>query len=644
MKNYFLIAAVSLTALANAQDDVLFTVEGEEVTVEEFSYVYNKNKDVGREIDPKTPEEYLELYINFKLKVHQAEELGMDTIPSFLREFNSYQEQLSRPYMTVKEVNEQILREAYNHMAWDVRASHIMLDLPENALPADTLRVYNQLMTVREQILNGQRTFEDAAKAMSTDTYSARQGGDLGWFTAFNMVYPFERAAYRLDAEEISLPVRTQFGYHIIKNTGRRYARGKVEVAHILVLVKEGASDEERAQARQEISEIHDSIMAGVDFALMARNHSDDRTSAQQGGVLPAFGMKEMLTSFEEAAFALENDGDVSEPIETKIGWHIIKRIHKYELSNFEEMKPELIQKIERDSRSNLGQRVFLNQLKDEYNFQLHEDALMEVLESFEEGFEGGNWSAANFENAEDPVYSWADQEVTQADIALHIQNTQERIRGNELKSAAYGLAQDYAKNALLNYEREQLPEKYPDFRFLVQEYREGILLFDLTKNNVWDKASQDTAGLKAFYQENIADYEVGPRHRYVRVSAESRLVADAVIEDIKDGATGAELIQTFNMKSQLAVRVDTLTVLVGENERIDEAVNGNLSTYAQDNRWIINHVIESLPAGPRPLNEIRGLVTTDYQKLLEEEWIESLRDTYDVEVNEEALSQISEN
>lgn len=642
MKKYLLALAVVASSVSVAQEDVLFTIEGEGVTAEEFEYVYNKNKDVGREIDPKTPEEYLDLYINFKLKVHEAQALGMDTVPSFIREFNSYREQLARPYMTVKDVNEQILREAYNNMAWDVRASHIMLDLPENALPEDTLRVYNQLMTVREQILNGQRTFEDAAKSMSTDTYSARQGGDLGWFTAFNMVYPFEKAAYSLDNEEISKPVRTQFGYHLIKNTGRRYSRGKVEVAHILVLVEEDATEAEIEAAERQINEIHDSLMAGSDFAQMARNHSDDRTTASKGGALPAFGMKEMLPDFEEAAFALEEDGDISEPVRTKIGWHILKRIHKYELANFEQVKPELIQKIERDSRSNLGQQVFLNQLRSEYDFTLYERPLMEILNSFEEGFEGGTWTAESFEDSDDAVYSWADREITQAEIAKHIESIQERIRGNDLKSAAYGMAQAYAKNKLLEYEREQLPVKYPEFRFLVQEYREGILLFDLTKEKVWDKASQDTSGLKAYYEEHRSDYVVGPRYKYVRVSSESRSVADQVLSDLQDDdVTGARLIEKYNQESQLAVRVDTLTILVGEDEQIDQAAEGSLFTYQKDNRWITNYVIETIPEGPRPLKEIRGLVTSDYQKVLESNWIEELRAKYEVEVNEDLMEEL---
>ncbi|NVK04365.1 MAG: peptidylprolyl isomerase [Flavobacteriia bacterium] len=643
MKKHLLAFALSTSLLGLAQEEVLFTIEGEPVTAEEFSYVYNKNKDVGRQIDPKTPREYLELYINFKLQVHEAEQLGMDTTTAFLREFRSYREQLARPYMTVKEVNEQILREAYNNMNWDVRASHIMIDLPTNALPEDTARVYNQLMTVREQILNGQRTFEEAARVMSSDTYSAQRDGDVGWFTAFNMVYPFEQAAYSLEAGEISKPVRTQFGYHLIKTTDRRYARGTIEVAHILAHVPEGSSEEQMAEAERTIREVYDSLQAGADFAAMARRYSDDRTSAQQGGVLPAFGMKEMLPAFEEVSFGLQENGEYSEPFRTKIGWHIVKRIHRQQMGTFDMMRDELTRKIQRDTRSNMGQTVFLNKLKRDYNFTEDSDNLLEVIdEMVEEMGDDEEWYE-EFEGEDGAVYSFADQVITQEDIANFLKDVAERLNGSEdLRTAAYGTIQDFAKRRLMSYENDQLAEKYPEFRFLVQEYREGILLFDLKKERVWDRASSDSTGLVNFYEANKQNYSVGERYEYVRFSAASREVADNIMTELRNGSTsGSAILDQFNTESQLTVRMDTLKVGVGENEAIDAAANGEWKTFEADGRWIVPYVVRTIPAGIRPLNEIRGIVTSDYQKQLEADWIAELREKYDVDVNEGVMSSL---
>lgn len=629
----------------SAQDDVLFTVDGQEVTADEFSYVYNKNKDIGSEIDPKTPREYLELYINFKLKVHEAEATGLDTSSRFLREFNSYQQQLARPYLTVKEVNDQVLHEAFNNMNWDIKARHIMLDLPPDALPEDTLRVYNELMNVREQILDGDRTFESAARAISTDTYSARQGGDLGWFTAFKMVYPFERTAYRQDVGEISKPVRTQYGYHIIETTGRRPARGTVEVAHILAYVDEGATQEQLDAAKRKIEEIYERVEAGEDFSELAKNFSDDKATAENGGLLPAFGMKEMLPTFEEAAFSLEHNGDVSEPFQTKIGWHIVKRINHYDIESFDNIKEELIQKIQRDSRSNLGQEVFINQLKKEYDFEVQEDELMAVVNTVDESFGEGEWDGSAFANSDVAIFTFADEVVTQGEFVEYLNTKQNRPRKyDNYRAKAFSFAMDFAKQSLISYEESQLPAKYPEYKYLVNEYREGILLFDLTQELVWNRSATDTAGLKAFYAAHVDNYIEGPRYKSVRISCSTREVADAVNQDLQNHFSGSDILAKYNVDTELAVRVDTIINTIGDESEIDKAAKGYVGVYGvwkESNRWMNYDVIEIIPEGPRPLKEIRGLVTSDYQKYLETEWITELKDKYEVHVNEDVMSDL---
>lgn len=645
MKYSFFILAAGLSLSLSAQEEVLFTVDGEPVMAEEFSYVYNKNKDIGRDIDPKTPREYLDLYINFKLKVHEARTLGMDTLPRFQREFASYTEQLAKPYMTVKDVNEQILQEAYQHMNWDVRARHIMLDLAPDALPEDTLRVYNQLMTIREQILNGQRTFESAARTISTDTYSARQGGDLGWFTAFNMVYPFEKTAYTLEPGEVSMPVRSEYGYHLIETTDKRYARGTIEVAHILAYAPEGATQEEMDAAKRKIDEIYAELQSGEDFATLARQHSQDKTTANQGGVLPVFGMREMLPEFEEAAFGLAADGDISAPFQTKIGWHIVKRIHRFAIEPFESLKPELVQKISRDSRSNLGNQVFVNKLKAEYNFTIDEENLMELVNTVDASFGRGEWDASRFENSEKPVVSFADRVLTQSYFAEQLNGIQERPRSSDdYKARAYGLVMSYATEELVKYERSQLAEKYPDFRHLVNEYREGILLFDLTQQKIWNRSASDSAGLADFYAAHKMNYNVGKRYHAVRVTAVSEDVADDVEDDLKDGLTGAQILAKYNVSSELAVRVDTIKLTFDANPVLNEEAEGKKGTFGvweKDGRWEAYEVFEILPEGPRAMDEIRGIVTSDYQKYLESEWVQELREKYDVEVNEEVMNKL---
>ena len=303
MKNVLLTSAVVLTIsgfnIVSAQekldDKVLFTVADDTVTAGEYMAVYNKNRNVGQDIDPKTPMEYLELYENFKLKVHEAKELGMDTVPAFIREYTGYRDQLAKPYLSDRDVTEELVQEAYNRMKLDVRASHIMISVAPDAAPADTLRAYNNLSELREQIKDGKVSFEEAAKENSADTYSAQRGGDLGYFTVFNMVYPFETVAYETPLGEISKPVRSRFGYHIVKPTDKRQARGEIGVAHIMLISNEKSTQEQQTAAEKKINEIYASLQNGEDFTTLAKQYSEDNGSASRGGILQPFGINKMF-------------------------------------------------------------------------------------------------------------------------------------------------------------------------------------------------------------------------------------------------------------------------------------------------------------------------------------------------------------
>ena len=324
-----LLAIMAMGLGANAQENsVLFQVGDVVVTADEFTAVYEKNKGVGAAIDPKTPEEYLDLYITFKLKIAEAYAQHRDTAAQFLSEFGGYRAQLAKPYLSDQGAEQELLSEAYARMQEEVRASHIMIALDGDALPADTLKVYNQLMDLRATILKGKLTFENAARTQSADTWSAKQGGDLGFFTAFSMVYPFESASYELEQGEISLPVRTQYGYHLIKTTDRRPASGTVRVRHIFFAANNGAEAAQAQRAERSAQEIYTRLQNGESFMDLLE-YSEDRRTKDKVGELPEFGINKMMPAFEEAAFALENPGDYSAPVQTTIGWHVIQLIEK---------------------------------------------------------------------------------------------------------------------------------------------------------------------------------------------------------------------------------------------------------------------------------------------------------------------------
>ena len=320
MKKATFILALAVASLsAGAQD--LFRVGPKSVTKAEFDYVYGKNREVGASIDPKTEAEYLDLYVNFKRKVAFAEFLGRDTMPSFLAEYNGYYKQLLKPYLTDKSVDEGLIDEAYERMQYDVRASHIMVDCAEDALPSDTLKAFNRLMAIKDRLNRGE-PFETLA-SLSTDTYSAERGGDLGFFTVFSMVYPFESAVYTASEGQVVGPIRSQFGYHLIKKTAQRPARSIMQASHILILDTES---DPNPDAQKQINDVYAKLQGGEPFAAAALKYSEDPTTSKQGGRLAPFGINQMLPEFEDAAFLLTEDGSYSMPVKTKLGWHIIQR------------------------------------------------------------------------------------------------------------------------------------------------------------------------------------------------------------------------------------------------------------------------------------------------------------------------------
>ncbi|RLD26557.1 MAG: peptidylprolyl isomerase, partial [Bacteroidetes bacterium] len=370
MKNVqFFLLFVLTSLLVNAQKDkTIITINEEPVFKSEFEYVFKKNNEDDT-ITRQELDEYMELFINYKLKVQEAEDLGMDTVQSFVKELNGYRNQLAAPYLIDTKVNDELIVEAYDRMKFEIRASHILIKVADDALPEDTLAAYQEALNVRNQI-NGGSNFEKTARLLSSDPSVKTNSGDLGYFTVFQMVYPFETAAYNTEVGEISMPVRTRFGYHLIKVTDKRPARGEVRVAHIVVLSNDKMKPEQRENAKMKIYEISVKLDNGDDFALLAKQYSDDKGSAQKGGELPMFGPGKMIAEFENVSYNLENIGDISEPFETQYGWHIVKLLEKRDIGTFEELEPTIKKKLKRDSRGKLSKKAFIAERKKEYNFK----------------------------------------------------------------------------------------------------------------------------------------------------------------------------------------------------------------------------------------------------------------------------------
>ena len=652
MKKTFLKTALLISFLisgsdlfAQEKDPVLLTVDGQNISLSEFEAVYKKNNR-DEVVDYKDLEDYLELYINFRLKVREAEELGLDTVKKFIEELKGYQKQLAKPYLTDKEVTQNLVKEAYERSLKDVRASHILLKVGPDALPKDTLVVYNKIMDIRKQAEKGD--FAALAKKYSEDPSAKDNGGDLGWFSVLRMVYPFEAAAYETPKGKISMPVRTRFGYHIIKSYGNRDAQGEIATAHIMIKTGKEATEEDQAKAKEKIMEVKSLLDKGQNFEDLAKKYSEDKGSSTKGGVLPKFGTGRMVPAFEEAAFGLKADGDYSEPILTDYGWHIIKRIERFPVPTFEEAEKDLSAKVAKDSRSEMSKLSVLARIKKDYGFKETRAAVDELSKYLDDNLIEGKWNADTAKGLTKPVFSIGKKTYTQSDLSEYIGSHQSRRKPEALVVILNGLYNQFVEESLLAYEESQLPNKYPEYKALLKEYRDGILLFDLTDDKVWSKAVKDTTGLKAFHENNRDKFMWGKRLDaeiyYCQKDSIVEPLKAVLAKKLKKGKPGKEeILKEFNSNSKLNLRIEQ-----GKYEENEEEVLANVKwekglygPFKDGENKVLVVVNSVLDATPKTLKEARGLVTADYQNFLEKEWIAQLRARYKFTANRELLKQI---
>lgn len=648
IKPRIFLSLLFLTALLSNifSQDILMTIGDKKVSLDEFERIYNKNNS-SITTNKQTPEEYLDLFINFKLKVIEAEYLGMDTTEKFLQEFNTYKDQLAQPYMTDEETKKKLIDEAYERMKWDIHVSHILLGMDNQATPEDTLERYEKAIEIRNRIIEGE-DFSEVARATSDDPSVRMNGGDLGYFTVFMMVYPFETAAYKLENGEISMPVRTEYGYHILKKHGKRPAVGEVLLSHIFLATPEGSPEQKKEETKSLAMALGDSIKMGTDFGELAMRHSDDRNSAVKGGELPWRGTGRYFREFEEKAFALKEPGDITEPFQSFYGWHIIKLLDKKEIGTFDEMKPTLESRVGRGDRDRVKRKKYLDKLKSNYDFSLNEAGYKTLYTMVDSAVFNGEWTISGNEfGLDEPLFTITGQTVTLGDFASHIEKIQKRRNPIPVENYVDITFNKYLEEFLLEVEKASLPEKYPSYKYILQEYHDGILLFDLMDQKVWSRAVEDTTGLEAFFAEHRSDYMWGERMKALVVTCDSTVNVNKLYRKAKHIASGRWNEEKLNKKfcddTTACISVEEVIAEPGKNEHID-ALNGALGTgniFEEDGsvRFVIT--TEKLAPMEKELSETRGQVTSDYQDYLEKIWVKELRNKYPVVVNKELLSEI---
>lgn len=650
----FLILAVVFSAnlFGQKDDPVLFSVDEVPVHVSEFKYIYSKTNGDKADFSKASLQEYLDLYTNFKLKVKKAKDLKLDTISSLQQELAGYRRQLADSYLIDREVTEKLVAEAYERTKQDVDISHILVKLPPNATPTDTLNAWNKIMEAKSK-LDKSEDFAVVAAAYSEDKSVANNKGHIGFVTAVfpNGFYQLETAAFTGPLNKLIGPVRTDSGYHLLLVHGRRPARGEVEVAHIMMRLDKFPDG---IKARYAIDSVYNALQAGADFDALAKAVSQDKGTASKGGYIGFFGINRYEKSFEDAAFGLQNDGDYTKPIQSSIGWHVIRRISLKRDEPFNMVKSRIQNQIKQDSRFEMARKRMVERILKESNFSESRTTLDAFTNSLEQdtakSFLTYKWKAPEQPSKESLQTFGSEVKYTLGDFAEYCQKAsrkRQQMAGSGTAAVVATLYREFTDENALKFEERQLETKYPEFKSLMREYEEGVLLFEVTKNEVWDKASIDTVGLEAFFKQNEAKYKWEER---AVVSQYSLLeTAKEKINQVRDYASKNApdlVLARFNTEEAKVLTYTEKQFEKGRNEVLDKMKweVGGLSLVEiskRDKSYNFLKIEKLLPPSQKSLQEARGYVVADYQDFLEKKWLESLRKDYKVKVNEKVFNSL---
>ena len=584
-KSMLFLAGAMMSIMAMAQSETLMTINGKPVSAEEFLYIYEKNNQAGA-MDPKSMDEYLEMFINFKLKVAEAESQGIDTTAAFKKELKGYRAQATPKYLQDDQAIDSLVRLSWRHMSKDRRAAHIAIQCPASASAGATDSALAKIKEARERVTSGRQVmkgkgkkakpvrekpeaFDAVAREISTDPQVQNNGGELGWITPFRYVYPLEEAVYNTPVGEVSEVFRTQYGFHIVLVEEERDHK-EVKAAHIMKMVPADSLD---AEKKAQIEEIAKKVTKD-NFAEVAKMESDDRGSSSRGGELGWFGKGMMVKEFEDAAFGLQ-PGEMSKPVRTQYGWHIILKEDERGIQPLDSIRPQILRQVQRDDRMKEAEKSFIAKVRREYNLPA---------------------------------------EMSDADVKA--------------------------------YADEHLEAKYPDLKNLVQEYHDGILLFEVSLREVWDKAAKDTAGLENYFKANKKKYTwESPRWKgYVLQCKDksSAKAAQVIVKSANPDSIQSYIARRINNDSVTNVKVQHGLWEQGKNPAVDKfgLKVKNAEFKANEQLPVVVCLGKKLKA-PEVWSDEKGKVTTDYQDFLETEWIKKLREKYPVEINQEVWEKI---
>lgn len=628
--------AASLTV--SAKDPVLMTINCNDVKLSEFEYLYNKNNK--QQLVKESLDDYVSRFVDYKLKVYDAENEGLDTLPTFKNEYEGYKKDLMRPYLENNSYSKPYAKEAYERMKKNLEVSHIML--PYGFTDEEKAQNKARIDSIRNCILKGE-DFGTLANKYSTDTQSAMNNGKLGNMWVGLFPYSFEDAAYKTPVGGISPIVETQYGYHIIKVTGEHATCGKYHVAHIIKYYNRFGDAAENVRIDAQMDSIYDLLNSGADFVTLVKNESDDTRSAKNGGEIGWFGVDQLLDHLNDVMLVTPV-GTVSKPIKAEYGVHIIKVLDHKPLESYEEKESELIAMVNRDERARLINDSRISSLKKEFKYKYNSkvDKLIREMLVKNGGYDSTFINA--FAEADLLIYTYTGGKVYSSQIVSNLKVVKPLDIDSGVKYIN-DIVEHHSNEAMFDFEKENLEIKYPEYANLLKEYREGMLLFEISNRKVWDKAGKDEEELVKLFEANKSKYQTWTTPKFKGVIIYS--INDSIENEVKDYAKtlgGDTILTTLHKKFRRDIRIEKHLTSQGENAVVDELIfNGKKAK--QDKKYIKYFVYEGkLISQPEEANDVRGQVTTDYQAILEKKWIDELRANSKVTINRRVLKQVKEN
>lgn len=644
LKQFFfgLLFLISYAATSqNNSKEVLFTINDKPYYTDEFSRIYKKNLDLVKDDSQKDLNQYLDLFVGYKLKVNKAYKLGLQNNPKYQTELKSYRTQLAKNYFNDTKITQELIEEGYNRLQKEVDASHILIMVDENATAEDTLKAYRKIEDIRKKAIAGE-DFGQLAVQFSEDPSAKENKGDLGYFSAFRMVYPFENAAFTTSKGQVSKIVRTRFGYHILKVNDIRPNRGEITVAHIMILNPK--PDDVDKDSKKVITDIYQKIKQGENFENLAKQFSEDKSSSSKGGVLAKFGSGQLSSEeFENIAFALKNPGDISEPFQSQFGWHIIKLIEKHPIKTLDDMKPELEIKVGKDDRSKKITASLNEKLRKKYNPKRDNKQFTALSKLITNDYYEGKWQVPA--NAGSATLVTINTKKVDGKAFLDFVDKQQKggLKTKPLAKLNEELYDKFLDEQLAAYYDENLENDFPDFANVMEEYRDGLLLFDLMEKEIWDRAKNDSTGLKTFYDAHKMEHMWKKRFEGTIASSTKEDFAKKAQALLKKSTEPQMIKDKLNVNNTINVMTNSGVFEEGSDAlpkgmKYDVGVS---NVFKEGEYYFVTNVERILPESPKTLDECRGKMVNDYQQYLEQRWVDDLKKEFTVKVNKDAFEHV---